>query len=127
VVPVVVETLLAVELRDARDARVGLHRDAHLLDEGGDGEGHVLLAPALLVVLPHSMSTVPFCTSGMRFCEVTGWYLMSSLAAGPALLDVGQHALADLDVEAGELAVAQRVRQRARRFAHAHRDRPRFP
>jgi hypothetical protein len=35
---------------------------------------------ALLVVEPHSMSTVPFCTSGMRFCEVTGWYLMSSLA-----------------------------------------------
>ena len=26
------------------------------------------------------MSTVPFCTSGMRFCDVTGWYLMSSLA-----------------------------------------------
>ena len=26
----------------------------------------------LLVVEPHSMSTVPFCTSGMRFCEVTG-------------------------------------------------------
>ena len=35
---------------------------------------------ALLVVEPHSMSTVPFCTSGMRFCDVTGWYLMSSLA-----------------------------------------------
>ena len=35
---------------------------------------------ALLVVEPHSMSTVPFCTSGMRFCEVTGWYLTSSLA-----------------------------------------------
>ena len=27
---------------------------------------------ALLVVEPHSMSTVPFCTSGMRFCDVTG-------------------------------------------------------
>ena len=26
----------------------------------------------LLVVEPHSMSTVPFCTSGIRFCEVTG-------------------------------------------------------
>ena len=26
----------------------------------------------LLVVEPHSMSTVPFWTSGMRFCEVTG-------------------------------------------------------
>ncbi|MDT4857301.1 hypothetical protein FQZ97_917210 [compost metagenome] len=25
----------------------------------------------LLVVEPHSMSTVPFCTSGMRVCEVT--------------------------------------------------------
>ena len=35
---------------------------------------------ALLVVEPHSMSTVPFWTSGIRFCEVTGWYLMSSLA-----------------------------------------------
>ena len=32
----------------------------------------------LLVVEPHSMSTVPFCTRGMRFCEVTGWYLTSS-------------------------------------------------
>ncbi|CRR62018.1 hypothetical protein PAERUG_P54_1_London_24_VIM_2_04_13_00020 [Pseudomonas aeruginosa] len=26
---------------------------------------------SLLVVDPHSMSTVPFCTSGMRVCEVT--------------------------------------------------------
>jgi hypothetical protein len=25
----------------------------------------------LLVVEPHSMSMVPFCISGMRFCEVT--------------------------------------------------------
>jgi hypothetical protein len=33
---------------------------------------------ALLVVEPHSRSTVPFCTSGTRFCEVTGWYLVSS-------------------------------------------------
>jgi hypothetical protein len=24
------------------------------------------------------MSTVPFCTSGMRFCEVTDWYFTSS-------------------------------------------------
>ena len=31
--------------------------------------------PALLVVEPHSRSTVPFCTSGMRFCDVTGWYV----------------------------------------------------
>ncbi|MNT81035.1 hypothetical protein D3C72_2205820 [compost metagenome] len=30
-----------------------------------------------LVVEPHSMSTVPFCTSGMRLAEVTAWYLMS--------------------------------------------------
>ena len=29
---------------------------------------------ALLVVEPHSMSMVPFCISGTRFCEVTGWY-----------------------------------------------------
>jgi len=27
---------------------------------------------ARLVVTPHSRSTVPFCTSGMRFCDVTG-------------------------------------------------------
>ena len=27
----------------------------------------------LLVVEPHSMSTVPLATSGMRFCDVTGW------------------------------------------------------
>ncbi|MNY65542.1 hypothetical protein D3C86_2028230 [compost metagenome] len=26
----------------------------------------------MLVVLPHSMSIVPFCISGMRFCEVIG-------------------------------------------------------
>jgi len=32
----------------------------------------------LLVVEPHSMSTVPFCTSGMRFCEVTETYFTSS-------------------------------------------------
>ena len=35
---------------------------------------------ALLVVEPHSRSTVPFWTSGIRFCDVTGWYLVSSLA-----------------------------------------------
>src|SRR6476620_5941560 len=29
---------------------------------------------ALLVVEPHSMSTVPFCTRGMRLAEVTGTY-----------------------------------------------------
>jgi hypothetical protein len=29
----------------------------------------------LFVVEPHSISTVPFCTSGMRFCEVTGMNL----------------------------------------------------
>jgi hypothetical protein len=33
-----------------------------------------------LVVEPHSMSTVPFCTSGMRFAEVTAWYLISRLS-----------------------------------------------
>ena len=67
------------------------------------------------------MSTVPFCTSGMRFCEVTGWYFDFQLLAG-GLLEVGQDALADLDVVARVLAVTQGVRQRARRVAHAHRD-----
>src|SRR5215470_3685926 len=33
----------------------------------------------LLVVEPHSRSMVPFAISGMRFAEVTSWYLVSSL------------------------------------------------
>src|SRR5262249_17241014 len=32
----------------------------------------------MLAVEPHSMSTVPFATSGMRFAEVTGLYLIVS-------------------------------------------------
>ncbi|MNV59744.1 hypothetical protein D3C71_1521880 [compost metagenome] len=35
---------------------------------------------ASLVVEPHSRSTVPLVTRGIRFCDVTGWRLMSSLA-----------------------------------------------
>jgi len=33
----------------------------------------------LLVVEPHSRSIVPFAISGMRFAEVTSWYLTSIL------------------------------------------------
>src|SRR5713101_3327973 len=33
----------------------------------------------LFVVEPHSRSIVPFAISGMRFAEVTSWYLTSSL------------------------------------------------
>jgi len=32
----------------------------------------------LCVVEPHSMSTLPFCSMGMRFCEVTGTCRMVS-------------------------------------------------
>ena len=39
---------------------------------------------ALLVVEPHSMSTVPFCTSGMRLAEVTGVYSIRSRRAPAA-------------------------------------------
>ena len=44
------------------------------------------------------------------------------LGQAELLLDVTQHAGADLDVVAGELAVAEREAQRARGLAHAHRD-----
>lgn len=33
----------------------------------------------LFVVEPHSMSTVPFCTSGIRFCDVTGMFFTCRL------------------------------------------------
>jgi hypothetical protein len=41
---------------------------------------------SLLVVEPHSRSTVPLVTSGMRFCEVTAWcwtFSAGSLSLAP--------------------------------------------
>jgi len=38
-------------------------------------------ASRLFVVEPHSRSMVPFAISGMRFADVTSWYLTSSFGS----------------------------------------------
>ena len=64
---------LAVEVGERLDPRALLHRGGHVDDEVRRPERDLLLAVDGFVVEPHSRSIVPFCSSGMRFAEVTGW------------------------------------------------------
>jgi len=113
--------VLAVELVQRGDAGVGLDRDAHFLDVGGDGEGHVLLARG--VVGGGAALDVDRAVLHQRNAVLRGHrqVLDFQLLAG-GLFEVGDDALAQVIVETGVLAVAERVRQGARRVAHAHGD-----
>ena len=123
VVPVVVATVLPLRSAMPLIGELALTDDAAFLDVGGHRERDVLLPrAALLVVEPHSRSTVPFCTSGMRFCEVTGWYLTSSFGIFSCFWMSRGDALAHFGVETDVFAVAQRVRQRAGGLARAEGD-----
>jgi hypothetical protein len=57
----------------------------------------------------------------MRFCEVTGQVFDFQLLAG-GLFQVGDDALAELDVVARVLAVSEGIGQGAGRIANSHRD-----
>ena len=114
--------LLAVELVDVGDARVGLHRHANLFHEGGHREGHVLLT--IGIVGGGAALDVHGAVLHQGLAVLGGDDLVLDVELGHAqgLLDVGQGALADLHVEAGKLAVAQGEAQGARGLAHAHGD-----
>ena len=118
--------VLAVELGDRGDARVGLHRDAHFLDIGGDGEGDILLPRG--VVGSRAALQIDGAVLHQRDAVLRGHRLELDLHLGQTelLLDVGQDVLAHFSVEAGVLAVAQRVRQGAGGLAHAERHRAAF-
>ena len=113
---------LALELRQRADARVDLDRKACLLDEGRDGEGHVLLP--LDAVGGGAALDVDAAVEQQRDAVLRADDAVTDVETGQAQLplDIGQHAPADLDVEARVLAFGHLVRQRTGRLAHAHRD-----
>jgi len=90
----------------------------------GDGEHTCSCRAKLFVVEPHSRSIVPFAISGMRFAEVTSWYLTSSFGH----LELGLHRVDDpqaqLDRVADRLLLVVVVRERDRGVAVADGDEP---
>ena len=77
----------------------------------------------LLVVEPHSRSMVPFAISGMRFAEVTGLSLTSSLASLSSAFTASTIVAAEVHGVADGLLLVVVVGERHRGLAVAERDR----
>ena len=122
VVPVVVATVLPFSSAMPVMPDWPSGRDAHFLDVERRREGDVLLARR--VVGGRAALEVDGAVLHQRDAVLRGHRLVLDVELGHAelLLDVGDDPLADVVVKAGVLAVAERVGQRARRLAHAHRD-----
>ena len=110
----------AVQLCDGSNPGIGLDGDAHLLDVGGGGKRHVLLARG--VVGGRAAFDVHRAVLHEGNAVLRGDRLVLDIQIGHAqlLLDVRQCALAQFHMESGELAVAEGEGQAAGGFAHAH-------
>jgi hypothetical protein len=119
---VVVATFLPLSCAIDVMPELAFHRNAHFLDERGDGKGHVLLARG--VVGRGAALDVDRAVLYQRNAVLRGDGLILDLELGQTelLLDVGQRAGADVHMEADVLAITQGVAQCAGRLAHTHRD-----